>query len=189
MTRKNTTQTTISLPLLLVMLAVVIRVIGAQMGWFPPNFSIVGAMALFAGAILQPRWLGMIVTALAVVGSNLVMGHQFTPWLVSFAYLPFVLIALLAGFAKPDRSIVRWVGGTLMASIVFFVVSNFGVWCFASQTYDRSITGIVACYTAALPFFHNTLAGDFVFSAVLFGSYAVLTGRVFSPTKLTEPGR
>jgi hypothetical protein len=56
---------------------------------------------------------------------------------------------------------------------VFFVVTNFGVWL-GSGMYAHSAAGFVACYTAAIPFFRNTVAGDLFYSALLFGGFALL---------------
>ena len=60
----------------------------------------------------------------------------------------------------------------LVSSLMFFVVTNFGVWLWFGS-YDRSLAGLWQCYLAAIPFFRYTLAGDLFFSVVLFGSYAL----------------
>jgi hypothetical protein len=73
---------------------------------------------------------------------------------------------------KQRRTFVRVSGAVLASSLVFFALSNFGMW--ASGYYPRTWAGLVACYTAALPFFRNTLASDVLYSAVLFGGYALL---------------
>ena len=59
---------------------------------------------------------------------------------------------------------------TLGSSILFFLVTNFGVWIM-SGFYEKSIVGLLTCYSMALPFFHNTLAGSVVYSAIMFGGY------------------
>jgi hypothetical protein len=61
------------------------------------------------------------------------------------------------------------VGGVVSASL-FFVITNFGVW-FAGRLYTRDFQGLVDCYTAALPFFRNTLLSDIVYSLLLFAAY------------------
>ncbi len=60
----------------------------------------------------------------------------------------------------------------LLSSVLFFVITNFGVWC-RFGTYDRSLAGLMHCYVAAIPFFRYTVAGDLFFSVMLFGSYAL----------------
>jgi hypothetical protein len=59
---------------------------------------------------------------------------------------------------------------TLVGSSVFFVVTNAACW---ALWYPRTLTGLAVCYVAAIPFFRNTLLGDGLFTAVLFGALAL----------------
>ena len=61
------------------------------------------------------------------------------------------------------------------SSLAFFLGTNFAHWAVTGQ-YPISLSGLSACYLAALPFLKYTLAGDLVFSGVLFGA-AALVGR------------
>jgi hypothetical protein len=58
----------------------------------------------------------------------------------------------------------------LSSSLLFFVTTNFAVWAF-SGIYPNDLGGLVRCYVAALPFLQNTLTGDIVWSATLFGTW------------------
>ncbi len=60
----------------------------------------------------------------------------------------------------------------MTSSILFFVVTNFGVWAFSSL-YSKTMEGLITCYVAAIPFLQNTLFGDIFYTAVLFGSFAL----------------
>jgi hypothetical protein len=64
--------------------------------------------------------------------------------------------------------------GATCGAVIFFVVSNFGVWL-QSGMYPHTLAGLADCYTLALPFFRNTLTGDLVYSGLLFGAYAFAT--------------
>jgi hypothetical protein len=168
--RSRTTYLAVSL----VLLAVVIRIVATRLGWFPQNFSTIGAMMLFAGAVLRPRWLGISVAVVGLLASDLVLRHD-PQWLS--VYVPCLLIAVAAHLLKPGQSVTRFALATVSASLIFFVVSNFGVWVAWPDMYDRSIAGLANCYLQAIPFFRNTLAGDAFFGVVLFGSYALLENR------------
>ena len=61
----------------------------------------------------------------------------------------------------------------LASSVLFFVLTNLGVWA-TSGLYPRTMIGLVTCYAAALPFFRNTLAGDAIYALTLFGGFALL---------------
>lgn len=52
--------------------------------------------------------------------------------------------------------------------MLFFVMTNFGQW-YLSPTYSKTWGGLIACYIAAIPFFHNTLLSNAVYATVLFG--------------------
>jgi hypothetical protein len=61
----------------------------------------------------------------------------------------------------------------LASSLFFYFVTNFAVWAFG-PLYPRTGAGLIACYTAAIPFFRNSLAGDLFYTATLFGGFALL---------------
>jgi hypothetical protein len=75
--------------------------------------------------------------------------------------------------------------------VVFFIVSNFGVWAWWNL-YPHTPEGLWACYTAAIPFFRNTLLGDATYSTVLFGGFALaerLLPVLREAPSVPEPGR
>jgi NADH:ubiquinone oxidoreductase subunit 4 (subunit M) len=84
-----------------------------------------------------------------------------------------ILIALAGMKFLHKITIPRVLGSAVGASVIFFIVSNFGVWL-TSPMYPLNLGGLAACYTAAIPFFHNTLAGDIVYCATLFGAFEYL---------------
>jgi hypothetical protein len=62
---------------------------------------------------------------------------------------------------------------TIAGSILFFIVTNFGVWWLA-DFYPKNLHGLGQCYVAAIPFFRGTLCGDLIGSAILFGGEQLL---------------
>lgn len=137
----------------------------------PPNFAPVAAIGLFAGATLGRRTAWLVPFA-ALIASDAFLGF-YHPVSMFWNYLGFAACLLIGSGALAGRtSFVRIAGATLGSAVAFFVLSNFGMW--ANGYYPRTLAGLAACYTAALPFFRNTLASDVFYSAVLFGSYALL---------------
>lgn len=131
-----------------------------------PNFAPVGAIALFGGAILAWRtalWLPLLI----MIISDLVIGFYNG---IEFTWLAFVLVAVFGLLFRRSPLTIRVSVGALGGGLLFFVVSNFGVWL-TSGMYVHSFEGLVQCYYAALPFLRNTLMGDVVFGVVLFGAY------------------
>ncbi len=91
---------------------------------------------------------------------------------MEIVYGAFLLVVCLGFLLQRKRSALRIAGAALAGSVVFFVVTNFGVWAFESL-YPKTAAGLLACYVAAIPFFQNTLVGDALYTAVLFGGFAV----------------
>lgn len=135
----------------------------------PPNFSPIAAMALFSGAFLPRQWLAFVAPLAALFLSDLVLG--FYPEIV-LVYLS-VAATVLVGWVIARRKTVLRVGIAAVAgSAIFYIVTNFGVWLLSGM-YPRTVEGLIACYAAAIPFFQNTLAGDLVFTALLFGGFVL----------------
>jgi hypothetical protein len=135
----------------------------------PPNFTPIGAMALFSGAYLGRRVLAFVAPLAALLLSDLVLGFYHGQATVYFSV---ALIVMLGMVALQRRSALRIAAAALASSVLFFVITNFGMWLF-SGFYPRTVAGLEACYVAAIPFFQNTVAGDLFYAALLFGGFRV----------------
>jgi hypothetical protein len=95
------------------------------------------------------------------------------------------LTALIGVWVKKRRTLPILAGATISASVLFFLITNFGVWA-GTQMYSKDLSGLLACYTAALPFFRNTLAGDVFYTGIFFGLYEIARslGQRYLPEKL-----
>jgi hypothetical protein len=136
----------------------------------PPNFSPIDAMALFSGAYVGRRTVAFAGPLAALALSDLVLGSY--PGML-FQYASVAVIVLLGSLALSRISVLRVAGASLASSVLFFVISNFGVWL-VSGMYDQTIKGLGDCYVAAIPFFQNTLGGDLFYAALLFGGFSLL---------------
>jgi hypothetical protein len=152
----------------------------------PPNFAPVGATSLFAGARL-PRWQAYLVplVALAVTDPILSPLYGFQPYskYLLFSYLSVLISVWLGRRLRNTESISRIAAVTVLNSIQFFLITNFGSWLWF-QAYPRTAAGLASCYITAIPFFGWTLASDILFTAVLFGLYAWLSRTVATGERL-----
>ena len=140
----------------------------------PPNFTPIAAMALFGGACLGRRWLAFAAPMGALVLSDAILGfHSAMP----FVYGSVALTVLLGWAVARKITPLRIAGAAVASSVLFFVVTDFGVWL-SSGMYPQTMSGLAACYVAAVPFFQNTLAGDLFFAAILFGGFALFEQRL-----------
>ncbi len=144
----------------------------------PPNFTPIGAMALFAGATLRDRRLALLVPLAALLVSDYLIGQMWGTGFgfystQIFVYAAFLMITLLGRALQQHRRSPLRIGGTsILASSLFFVMTNLGVWL-ASGMYPRTIAGLSQCFVQAIPFFGNTVAGDLVYATALFGGLAL----------------
>lgn len=143
----------------------------------PPNFAPIGAMALFGGASFPSRRLALLFPLAAMLVSDLAIGLVRGDWsmglhgLLPVVYASFLLIVCLGFWLRSRRRVLPIAGATLAGSVLFFIVTNFGVWALGTL-YPKTWEGLAACYVAAIPFFRNTLLGDGFYSALLFGTLA-----------------
>ena len=151
----------------------------------PPNFSPVEAIALFGGAYFANRWAAVWVPLAAMFLSDLALGLVnggiYWSYFLSAGYLlVYLCIALSAvlGFGLRGRVGVLRVGGySLVGSLLFFIVTNFGAWL-GSPMYPQTGAGLAAAYVAGIPFFQWTMLGTLFYSALLFGGFALLRHRM-----------
>jgi hypothetical protein len=152
------------LALALILLAAALRI--APHPW---NFTPVGAMALFSGAVLKDRRLAFLFPLIALFASDIFIGfHKLIP----IVYASFLINVAIGLWLSDRRTVAHISVATLLGAIQFFIVTNFAVWQFLSG-FPHTASGLAACYIAGIPFFWNTLAGDALYAALLFGSYAL----------------
>lgn len=164
-----------ALALTLIVIGVILRILPHT-----ANFAPVGAIALFAGAILSLRvalWLPLTIMVL----SDLIIGlHP----LVGFTWGAFALITLVGVALKDSSNWLRVPLGALASSLLFFVISNFGVWV-EGRLYPHTWQGLNDSFIMALPFFRATFMSDLLFSALFFGIYALFSSKLTDTSRIT----
>ncbi len=162
-------------PFLIIAIAVVLRLVP-----HPPNFAPIAAMALFGGAYLNRRY-ALIVPIIAMIFSDFFLGFHNT---IVFVYGSFLLTGVLGLWVRNRRTAQNIIGVSIASSVAFFIITNFGVWLVGSM-YPKTITGLLDCYIAAIPFFRNTLIGDLSYVGLFFGGYS-LAMRFFTVFRMTK---
>ena len=131
----------------------------------PPNFTPILAISVFAGIKFNNNMFSFLVPIIAMLISDAIIGFH------SGILVVYSAIFLSAVIAKKFN---RINSSALASCILFFLVTNFQVWI-VSTTYSKSLSGIIECYTLAIPFFGMTLLSTFFYSYILFYGYALLT--------------
>ena len=154
------------------MIAYILILIGAVARFLPhlPNFTPVGALALFGGTKLKNKYAAILVPVAIMAMTDFYLGfHK----LIFFTWGSMALAALIGFWVRKKYGFNRIAIGTLAGSVLFFAITNFGV--FLQGWYGYSFSGLAQTYVMAIPFFRNSLMGDVFFSAVFFGCYELAT--------------
>lgn len=154
---------------------------GLRMLPHPPNAAPIAAMALFGGAYLNKKY-ALIAPLLALFISDLFIGLYSLPMMV-FVYGSFFLSGCVGISIKKNMNIKKVILASLFSSIIFYTITNFGVWL-TGTSYPKSFAGLIDCYIAAIPFFRNTLIGDFIYTGIFFGGYEIILRFIKSKYKI-----
>lgn len=162
-------------------LLVAIAVAG-RMGRVDWNFTPVAAAALFAGFYFRNRLIAALVPLAALAISDLVEPAHNSRWVLLSVWAAMLLPAMMGPWLRAASTRWhRWTRGTASAlapATFFFLTTNFAVWYAGSAAgvaYSGDWAGLLACYTAAIPFYAKMLAGDLFYMATLFGAWALVS--------------
>ncbi len=163
------------------MLAIILIGMGILLRFMPhaPNFTPVAAIAIFSGAYLNKKY-ALFVPLVLMVLSDVVIGmHN----VVIFTWGGFFLITFLGLWLKKHKNILGIVSVSCISSLLFYVVSNFGVWLMG--WYPHDLKGLINCYVLALPFLRNFTLATVIYAAVFVGAYELIA-RFIKDTKLSR---
>lgn len=182
----------------LVLSAAVLIAFAALTRLFPhyPNFTAIGAMAIFGGAVIKDKKLALLLPLAALAISDICL-EWFTPVQgfygkeQLFVYAAFIIITVMAMFIR-KITFGSIAFASVWSGIIFFLISNFGVWLI-SPAYPNTLDGLGACYWIGIPFYNreitgsfllNSIAGNLFFSAVLFSAYALVKQQYYTRTTI-----
>lgn len=150
------------------------------------NFAPMGAIALFAVAFYQRKSLALIITGLAWFLSDLYLNNIVYPSSNGFTFFTtdqlFSILAIasiigLGALLFKKINVATVLLGSVSASFIFFLVSNFGVWI-QGYLYPMNFSGLISCYTMAIPFYKATFVSDLIFTGVFFSAMYALSNLV-----------
>ena len=118
----------------------------------PPNFTSLIALSFYVPLLFGLNFIPAVMICFIV--TDIIIGFHFTTF---FTWGSVLIIGLLSSYFKEKLS--KRVFGSLIGAVVFFIISNFGVWLL-SNTYSGDITGLITCYVMGIPFLKNSLASS-----------------------------
>ena len=124
----------------------------------PPNFTSLIALSFYVPVIFGRQFIPAIILSFAI--TDLVIGYHYVTF---FTWGSVLLIGLISNYF--GESLIKRLSGALVGAIIFFIVTNFGVWI--SGMYEYSFNGIISCYVAAIPFFAYSAISTILFSFLI----------------------
>jgi hypothetical protein len=140
----------------------------------PWNFTPVAAALLYFGARGSRRqlWIPFVLMAASdVILTKFVYAYPLA-WDQLIVWAWYAAILFLGTRLRENSNWLRIGGAALASSVSFFLISNFAVWA-SGTMYPKTASGLMTCYAAGIPFFRRGVAGDMLFTAVMFGLPAI----------------
>ncbi|MEK7680693.1 MAG: DUF6580 family putative transport protein [Patescibacteria group bacterium] len=144
----------------------------ARLAPHPANFTPIAAIALF-GALYLPRKLAIAVPLATMFISDIFIGFYEWP-IMTAVYASFAIAGIIGLVARKNKKFRAIFGGTLLASLTFFLITNAAVWAFGTM-YPRNLSGLFESYYMAIPFFRNSLLGDLFYTGILVGGMEAIS--------------
>jgi len=173
--------------ILLIVVLIAIGILGRIIP-HPPNFTPIIAIALLSSYAFKNKWMIILIPLMSMWISDLVInnylyaGYYDSLLIFSSGFLwvygAIICIALLGTILIKKVKISNIALSSISGSLIFFLVTNFGVWI-SGTMFPKSLFGLIECYTLALPFFGNALVGDLVYCTILFTSYSLVFSNEF----------
>lgn len=181
--------------ILLVLMASLYRILPSRPLGFAPQI----AMALFAGSIVKDKKYAFLLPLFSMLVSDFIYQILFqfkissVPGFYSGQFINYVLFAGLTvvGFAIKKTNPIQILTGSVAGATIYFLLSNFTVWIggglnIANMPYQKTMAGLLNCYSEAIPFYRGSLYATLIFSAILFGGYYLINKYVIQKPALVN---
>ena len=139
----------------------------------PPNFTAIGAIALFGGAFIKDKRLALLIPTIIMLISDLILGYE----LILSVYVSFIIMVGLGWSLKIKQTIGKIINISLLGSVLFFLITNFSVFL-TSSMYQKNIIGLIECYTLGIPFFLNTFLSNIIYAIIIFYGFRMVKQRL-----------
>ena len=144
----------------------------------PPNFTPIIAMGLFGGAYLKDKMWALLLPVVAMLLADIFIGFHAT---MIWVYGSLIIITTIGFLLKRGVTLQNGAIATIGGSLLFFLITNFGVW--ASGSYGYTLNGFISCYLLAIPFFGYSLISTLIFSVIIETIYRFYQKKPYSLIK------
>tara|TARA_B100001029_G_scaffold141331_1_gene120807 strand:- start:419 stop:907 length:489 start_codon:yes stop_codon:yes gene_type:complete len=143
------------LPISLILILALARLIP-----HPPNFTPIIAVAILSGYFFKNIYISFLTLIISMLIADIFLGFHSN---IFFVYISLLIISYTFFKIGEKINYKNLIFYSFFGSLVFFIISNFGVWLLGGM-YEKNLTGIIECYILAIPFFGNTFLSTLIFS-------------------------
>ena len=147
-------------------LALILILIFSRLIPHPPNFTPIIAAAVMSSYLFKNIYISLFILLASMFLSDLIIGTHGSLFVVYFSLF---LITIFCRKVIKHIDVKNLLLLSLFSSLMFFVITNFGVWALTDM-YEKNLNGLLYCYLLAIPFFTNTIISTVIFSYL---TYAV----------------
>ena len=145
----------------------------------PWNFTPVIAVAIMSGYFFKNIYFSLSILLIAMLIADVFIGFYEN---MIFVYLSLMFITFVFFKISKKINFKNLFVYSFAGSLIFFIVSNFGVWALESPgvydiAYEKNLNGLVECYILAIPFFGNTFLSTVIFAYPTIFVYKTLAAR------------
>jgi hypothetical protein len=141
-----------------IIIGVLITLAASRFVPHPPNFTSLIALSFYIPVLFGRKYIAVVIFSFFL--TDLVIGfHSVT----IFTWGSVLAIGIISRYFKDP--FLKRICGPLLGAIIFFIITNFGVW--TQGGYGYSLQGIISCYYMAIPFFHYTILSTLIFSIII----------------------
>jgi len=126
----------------------------------PPNFTPIIAVAILSGYFFKNLYFSFLVLIASMVIADFFIGFYDNMFVVYLSLMLITFTFYRAGSKLNYKSLFLF---SLFGSLIFFVITNFGVWALGNL-YEKNLKGLIDCYILAIPFFGNTFLSTLIFA-------------------------
>ena len=159
--------------------------IGVLGRWAQPdwNFTPLAAVTVMGGYYFRNVLPGVLLPISILIVSDLLLASH-DHWQVQLAVHVMMIVPFLLGrFARNTtgwQAALRWGMCGVVPATAFYLVTNFSVWAF-TELYQKTLSGLAACYVAGLPFYRTMLVGDMCYLVLLASCLVIAKASSMAP--------
>ena len=135
-----------------------------------PNFTPIISLILFLTLLVKNIRLCIFLIMFAQIFVDYYIGFYDS---IFFVYRTYILLAILSHHFIAEIKLIKILNASIVGPVIFYIITNFGVW-FTMDLYSNTLSGLITCYVAGIPFLKTMILSTIIFSMTLFALFSLI---------------